>query len=266
MKVLLATGNHPRHQYLVRLFKENGFLDALIMEERENFSPVTPEGLDARTGQFFTTHFRKREEAENFVFGSRISEFENSLRIAPGEINSVDSLEFLMKNKPDVVITAGIGILGNEFLKLAPKETWNLHGGLSPWYKGAITHFWPSYQLEPQFTGCTLHYISSKIDAGAIIHQTPAVLKEGDGLQELSSRSLKLGFDEIITVLQILKKQRSVKSVKQASTGKLWLKRDWKPQHLNLIYGLYQDRVVDSYLEGKIERNTPALVQQGNLI
>mgnify|MGYP001330587242 CR=1 FL=1 len=68
---------------------------------------------------------------------------------------------------------------------------WNLHGGLSPDFKGAITHFWPTYLLKPQFTGCTIHLLRPKIDAGEIIHQTGAVMHKGDNLHELSCNTLK---------------------------------------------------------------------------
>lgn len=262
MKVLLATGNHPRHQYLAGLLKEDGLLDALITEERENFIPVAPKNIELRTQQFFTTHFKNREIAEKEIFGSDLVSFRNQIRIAPRSMNSEKVLTFVRNNNPDIVITAGIGILGRELLHTLPKETWNIHGGLSPWYKGAITHFWPSYQLEPQYTGCTIHYINSKIDSGNIIHQTPAILSEGDGLQQLAAKSLKLAFDQITPLLKLLKEQRSMQFIKQRSTGKLWLKSDWNPKHLDLIYGLYRDRIVDAYLEGKLPQKEPALFQQ----
>ena len=42
---------------------------------------------------------------------------------------------------------------------------------LSPWYKGTATHFWPSYFLEPEFTGVAIHELSKKIDSGPLVHQ-----------------------------------------------------------------------------------------------
>ena len=38
-----------------------------------------------------------------------------------------------------------------------PKEKINLHLGLSPWFKGSVTLFWPFYHLMPQFCGSTFH-------------------------------------------------------------------------------------------------------------
>jgi folate-dependent phosphoribosylglycinamide formyltransferase PurN len=264
MKVLLATGNHPRHKYLIRLLKETGFLNALIVEKRENFIPSPPENLDNLTRTYFETHFEKRNQAEVEVFDFQLNEaeVENRLEILPSEINNQNTIDFIAKNQPDILITFGIGILHQNFLSVAPKEIWNIHGGLSPWYKGAITHFWPSYHLQPQFTGCTIHYINSKIDAGAIIHQTPAVLEYNDGLHQLSCKSLKIALQVIVPLLNSIKKSNNIKAVDQETTGKLWLKKDWAPQHLKLIYGLYDDKVVNAYLDGELTQHLPKLIQQ----
>lgn len=262
MKVLLATGNHPRHNYLARILHENNALHALITETRENFIPEPPVELEPALKQCFITHFSKRERAENSIFNLTPPIIENQLIIPSDGLNSKETIDFILNSNPDIIITAGIGLIGGEVLRACPKEIWNIHGGLSPWYKGAITHFWPSYHLQPQYTGCTIHRINSGIDSGDIIHQTPAVLEEGDGLHQLSSKSLKFAFESIIPLLDLLKKQGELKSLKQGKTGKLWLKKDWHPQHLELIYGFYNDRIVDAYLQNKLYQERPNLFSQ----
>ena len=267
MKILLATGDHPRHQHLKNLLWEQDLLDAVIIEKREKFIPKPEKELSSELKDLFRQHFEKREKAENEIFSEntfseKFTGRPELLQIQPGEMNSPKAIEFIKSNRPDVVITAGVGILSKEFLKAAPVEIWNIHGGLSPWYKGAITHFWPSYHLQPQFTGCTIHYINHKIDAGNIIHQTPAVLKNGDGLHQLSCRSLLLAFNELIHVLKIFKEKGRLTSSPQRSTGKLWLKNDWQPHHLKLIYDVYDDKIVDLYLNKYLPQTLPTLIRQ----
>ena len=43
--------------------------------------------------------------------------------------------------------------------------------------------------------------------------------------------------------------------------GKLFLKSDWKPEMLNIIYEFYKDRIVDYYLDKKILVKKPILVK-----
>ena len=58
---------------------------------------------------------------------------------------------------------------------------------------------WPFLLLQPNNACCTFHLIDKLVDTGEIIHQTPAVLERGDGLHMLASKSLKKGYDSIIT-------------------------------------------------------------------
>jgi methionyl-tRNA formyltransferase len=52
----------------------------------------------------------------------------------------------------------------------------NLHGGLSPEYRGADCTFWALYNGEPEKIGCTLHFIDPGIDSGKLIaHVCPEV-------------------------------------------------------------------------------------------
>jgi methionyl-tRNA formyltransferase len=60
----------------------------------------------------------------------------------------------------------------------------NLHGGLSPEYRGADCTFWALYNGEPEKIGCTLHFIDSGIDTGGLIaHVSPEILADDDELK-----------------------------------------------------------------------------------
>ena len=88
---------------------------------------------------------------------------------------------------------------------------WNIHGGLSPSYKGCITHFWPSYLLEPEFTGMTLHKLTSDIDGGEIIHQTVVNLNKDDGIHENAARCVKEFSDNIGNYLKNVNFEKNCK-------------------------------------------------------
>ena len=124
--------------------------------------------------------------------------------------------------------------------------------------QGAITHFGP-HIFKTQYTGVTIHYITYKIDAGEIIHQTPEILVKGDGLHKLSSRSLKKGFESVVELLKKYKSIGYLSSVRQKTNGKLWLKRDWKPEHLIIIYEKFSDKIVDMYLSKEIDQEIPKI-------
>ena len=46
------------------------------------------------------------------------------------------------------------------------------------------------------------------------------------------------------------------------TSGKLWIGKDWRPEHLELIYKFYNDQIVDHYLNGDFLREEPNLHRQ----
>jgi folate-dependent phosphoribosylglycinamide formyltransferase PurN len=259
MKIALFTGHHPRHRYLMNILKTNNLLDFLVIENRESHKPEFPVKSNKKYVKLFNKHFQKREDVEHIVFGNNDIKFHNKLFVDSNKINDKKNIDKFKNNNIDLIITTGIGVLSSETIKSLGCPIWNIHGGLSPQFKGAITHFWPSYLLKPQYTGCTIHFIEPKIDAGEIIHQTPAVLERGDGLHMLASKSLKKGYDSIITLIEYFKKNNQIQSFPQKQTGKLWLKKDWKPYHLEVIYNTYSDKIVDKFLDGDFDSFYPKI-------
>lgn len=264
MKVLFFTGDHPRHRFMARVIAEAGHLAGLILERRETHRPDPPAGLDEHLTELFRRHFSLRERAENRFFES-VNAFGLDapvLTIAREELNAEPVWRFLDEIRPDVMLSYGVHKLKRATLERCPDIHWNLHGGLSPWYRGCITHFWPSYMLEPQYTGMTVHELTSKLDAGPVAHQVVAPLVRGDGIHDLACRAVRGLADELPELLRRLDAGEIAPPRPQKSAGKLWLARDWHPQHLRLVHDLFDDRIVDAYLDDRLPRSSPSLVRQ----
>ena len=132
----------------------------------------------------------------------------------------------------------------------------NLHGGLSPWYRGSATHFWPSYLLEPEYTGMTLHNLSKDIDGGNIIHQTSVKLNSKDNLHENACRCVKefiMEFSFLLSEKKILDKKHI--GVKQKTTGRIWTSKMWHSGLLEVIYNQFEDKINKYCLENKKLKN-----------
>jgi hypothetical protein len=256
LKVVYFMGTHPRHAHMARIIGRLGFLSGLVVEAREMHVPSPPEGLRPSTRALFTEHFRLREEAEHRFFGSSPDHLEELaprvLRVPLADLNGLAVQRFLSELAPDLILSYGVHKLLPETLSHARRQAWNIHGGLSPWYRGATTHFWPSYMLEPQMTGVTLHVMSQVIDAGDIVHQNAASLHRQDGLHDLACRSVHEFGLELPHILTALANATTVglPVSPQRTTGKFWRASEWRPEHLHLIYELYGDRVVAHTLDG----------------
>lgn len=263
MNVLFMCGSHPRHLFVANKLYETGFLKGLIVERREKFIPNPPNNIDDEMKEIFTRHFLDRSECENRHFGNIKPDDINTEKLMVGinEINNSKVINFIKMLKPDAVISYGVHILNNESLNVMPKIKWNIHGGLSPWFKGNITMFWPFYLLKPNFTGTTIHELTNKIDAGGIIHQSVPKLEYGDKIHDVACKAVVQTALDLQKILNLINNGLEITPVKQKGNGKLWIATDWTPEHLRVIYKLYDNKIVDMFLDGKFGIIEPNLIK-----
>ncbi|MDA7676982.1 hypothetical protein N8563_00515 [bacterium] len=263
-KLVLITGNHPRHIYTAYQLSRAHCIDGWIIMGRCRFVPASPIVLDnCELNALCSVHFRRRHEAESRFFldsvidGDLLSESfqegisDNIIRCNNADLNSSLVTDFLAKLDVDFALTYGCGMVNDYTLSFLPAKRYNLHGGISPWYRGCITHFWPSYMLEPQMTGMTLHTLTSVLDGGDIVHQNSGQLVRGDGLHDLACRTVKSFVDEISDVVDLICDDRHV-LIPQKTSGKLWVSSDWHPKHLQLVYSYFDDKIVDYCLDNDL--------------
>ena len=80
-------------------------------------------------------------------------------------------LNELKKNKIELICLAGfMKILSNNFIKSFKGKILNIHPSLLPKYKGLNTHK-RAIKNKDKYSGCTVHFVSAKLDSGKIILQ-----------------------------------------------------------------------------------------------
>jgi len=262
MKVVFITGSHPRHAYIAQKLAAAGRLSALIIEQREEHVPKPPPELNKELTLLFREHFSIRHSVEISTFGDSTFPDVPTLHVNHSSLNTKITWEFISHHSPDLLLSYGCHMLSNETLSKVNGDKWNIHGGLSPWYRGGVTHFWPSYMLEPQMTGMTVHELTQQLDAGDIVHQCSSDLVRGDGLHQLAARSVIKIAKELPMLIELMASGKNIEKVPHKTAGKLWLGHDWRPEHLKLIYQVYNDKIVDLYLDGEFSQSEPELVRQ----
>ena len=100
-------------------------------------------------------------------------------------------LKLLSQNNIHLVCLAGfMKILSSNFIKKFRGKIINIHPSLLPKYKGLNTHHRVIKNKE-KYSGCTVHYVSSKLDSGKIILQKKIKILKKDTPNSLSKRILK---------------------------------------------------------------------------
>ena len=100
-------------------------------------------------------------------------------------------LRDLKTYKIKLICLAGfMKILSNNFIKKFRGKIINIHPSLLPKYKGLNTHERVINNKE-KFSGCTVHYVNSKLDAGKTILQKKVRILKRDNPESLKVKILK---------------------------------------------------------------------------
>ena len=100
-------------------------------------------------------------------------------------------INLLKKKKISFICLAGfMKILSNNFLKRFNGKVINIHPSLLPKYKGLDTHKRVLKNNE-KFSGCTVHYVSAKLDSGKIILQKKVKISKNDNENTLRKKILR---------------------------------------------------------------------------
>lgn len=259
--VCLITGDHLRHRFYAARLIASGQVSAWVVEKREEFVPSPPVNIDGDLQDLFVHHFRERDRIENLVFGESQGDVDvEVLEVSNETLNDASTIEFLKRHNPKLVLSYGCHKLKQELINSLDARFWNSHGGLSPEYRGVITHFWPSYFLEPQMTGVTLHETTDFLDGGALIFQTAAPMVAGDSLHRLAARNVEIYAEQLSAKLSTLDFDNLPAGVIQKGYGRVFMGKDWRPEHLRLVYEVYDDRIVDAVIDGRLTGREPDLI------
>ena len=109
----------------------------------------------------------------------------------------------LKKNNIELICLAGfMKILSKTLIKKFKGKIINIHPSLLPKYKGLNTHQ-RAINNKEKYSGCTVHYVNSRLDSGKIILQKKVRILKKDTSHKLAKRVLK---QEHILYLKALRK------------------------------------------------------------
>ena len=116
---------------------------------------------------------------------SKIFTFKNRLK------DELKVLKTLKRKNIKIICLAGfMKILSKEFIKRFQGKIINIHPSLLPKYKGLDTHN-RAINNNDKYSGCTVHYVTPKLDSGKIILQKKVKIFKNDNAKSLQKRILK---------------------------------------------------------------------------
>ena len=175
MKITIFTSNQPRHMSLIESLAD--IADEVYAVQECN--TVFPGKVDDffRKSEVMQEYFSRVIAAEEKVFGGVRFSPPNvqSLAIKTGDLSSISFERLAPALSSDVFVVFGASYIKGPLADfLVEKGAFNIHMGVSPFYRGSSCNFWALYDDHPDLVGATIHMLSHGLDSGAMLfHSLP---------------------------------------------------------------------------------------------
>jgi len=255
MKILLISADEVRHKYFRKKISQfnNIEIGFCIIEKNS-----TRQFYDVMSSDKYTDvakkHFRDRLLSEKKYFDNflnKTKEIKNLIEVDRNEINENLALrKKIIDTKPDIVISYGCSIIKEPLLSIFKNRFINIHLGLSPYYRGSGTNFWPFVLNEPQFAGVTYMNIDSGIDTGPILHQFRPKMEISDTIHDVGNKMIMEMVDKLE---KIAINHKKIKPINQnlELTKRIFKKKDFNKDSLEKLKSNFKKGMIKNYLNQK---------------
>jgi phosphoribosylglycinamide formyltransferase 1 len=250
VKIIALTGNQRRHRYFVNYLSKHHNLVAVFAENRFDKNSY------GSRHSILQEHFDQREETEQRHFpGHEWPESSKVFDVPRNGISSVDIEGEIKKINPEGIAVMGCGMIKRNIIELS-ENIINAHQGLSPYYRGSGTNFWPFFNEEPEYVGMTAHYIDPGVDTGEIISHGRPEICSGDTLHDIGCNTIKVSADIVSRIFSILE-ERPIRGIVQWNEGKDYTRKDFTIAAVDKVQQLFANGLISRYLNRKRECIVP---------
>ena len=128
--------------------------------------------------------------AEGLKYGDIFKIRKKIIQFINKDVAEKKLLNELKKNKIELICLAGfMKIISKNFIKNFKGKILNIHPSLLPKYKGLNTHQ-RAIKNKDKYSGCTVHFVNSKLDSGKIILQKKVRILKKDTPVSLARKIL----------------------------------------------------------------------------
>jgi methionyl-tRNA formyltransferase len=254
MRILLITSDDLRHKWAANQLHLSKGLVGIVAEKK------VPFAADVKTDDFraaIDRHLEERSKVEGKLLGDSVFPTDIPLfQIENGNSNTTQVFEWVNSHRPDVVVLYGSSIIKDPILSFYERRVINVHLGLSPYYRGSGTNFWPLVDGLPECVGATIHIASRKVDAGNILTQVrPEGISSSDRAHEVGTKTIMTAFSCLCPVLGAYLNGDIVPKKQDLSVGKLCRRRDVTNEAVETMWTNFKTAMIPRYLAARRTRD-----------
>jgi methionyl-tRNA formyltransferase len=268
-RVILLTGSELRHTF---------FRKFIALSEGITVLQSYCEGLEKSIGAIVEAqenndlrirHLRAREQSEEDFFRLYVDATEdrsNPVFLPKGEINSPANTQQIISAAPDLIVAYGCSIIREPLLSAFPQRLINVHLGLSPYYRGSGTNYWPLVNNEPEYVGATFMYMDAGIDTGEIIHQVRAHIAPGDTPHSIGNRLIVAMTKACAQIINRSDQLDRMPQPSTSTTDRYYKKKDYTEESVAALYANFSTGLVERYLAELPARHARAPIVQNPVL
>ncbi len=263
IKVALLTGDELRHKYFASFISSYPGIDLKIVVHESN-NKLKKNPLYGKY-KIVKAHVDLRKKTEHIFFSeyTRKNNNYNYIKVKKSKINDQKIIEKIKKKNIDFLISYGSSIISKKFINEFKNNFFNIHLGLSPYYKGAGTNFFPFVNKQLQFCGSTIMQISEKIDDGKIIHQSRPNFDLDDNIHSVGNKIIKQAVEDLCKIIT-KKKKIKLYTIKSNFKTKTYKQKDFNQNNLNIALENIKNNLIYKYKfknKKKMEKKYPIISQ-----
>jgi hypothetical protein len=254
IRAIVLTSTMRRHRYVASYLAER--LDvAGIWAEEKSFEPLK-YAESAEDEVIIRRHFDARDASEDAFFGGIGHGLENlTTRVGPGGCNDPSAMDRMLRIAPEVVLVFGTALLKAPLIAAFAGRIINIHLGLSPYYRGAGTNFWPLVNNEPEYCGATIHFLDAGVDSGPIIvHARPEIAPD-DGPHDIGNKTIVAAAAALVDAA-IAFAQGPFPAVPQSGPGRVYRRADFSAGAVRRLYQNFENGMIERYLADRAARDS----------
>ncbi len=267
-KIVIFTSSELRHDaFRIFLSNEKGIkiLKSFSEEGKRLNKKLEKENNKETPNQI--KHLNTRYECEKEFYSNKIQflkDKSNNEKCYTGYTSSSDCLNKINNLNPDIIIVYGSSLIKGQILQQYKNRILNVHLGLSPYYTGSGTNFFPFVENEPEYAGATFMFLDEGIDTGQIIHQIRPRIFQNDNIHQIGTRLI---FDMFKIYLQIIlnfEKIEKINPINVQNKRLVFKIKDFTPETLERLNKNFESGMISEYLKNKTERDkqVPILKQK----
>ena len=253
-KIIILTSDQLRHRFFRKWLALSDQL-TVIASYCESGNKLNPKAVisgGAPESGLMHRHLAARECSEQDffrLFDEATPDRSNPITIPAGSVNDPVVQAGIIASEADLLIAYGCSLIREPLLSRYRGRFINLHLGLSPYYRGAGTNYWPLVNGEPEYVGVTFMHIDAGVDSGEVIHQIQARLYPGDTPHQIGNRLIGDMAKVCVDLIRRVDDLASMPQIAIPATARLYRRKDYNEESVGSLYRQFEQGLIERYLQ-----------------